>query len=120
VAAVHKALGLAVFLLASKQFKGRLEMGGELTPLLGIEVVHQSHQLGMLESLVPKELPYVSPVLLLAMRVVVLAVGAAARPGQVSRPPCQMPVQCPVEELPAVIGMKGLRVWLINSFPGLR
>src|SRR5579862_8119381 len=57
----------------------------------------------MPEAIVPKELPHVRPVLLLTVGVVVLSVSPTARPAQLGRPPRQVPVQRPVEELPAVV-----------------
>jgi hypothetical protein len=64
------------------------------------------HQLGMPEAFVPEELPHMRPVLLFAVRVVVLAIGPAARPGQLYRSAGQVAVQRPVEEFPAVVGVE--------------
>ena len=81
-------LGLAVLFLPLDQLERGLEVVGELAPFLRIQVVPQRPQLGM-----PEELPHLRPVLLLTMRVVVLAEGPAARPGQLSAAgPGRMPV----------------------------
>ena len=100
------APGLPILFLPLQQFERRLEMIGEPAPLVGIEAVHQCHQFRMPEAIMAEELPHMRPVLLLAMRVVVLAVGPAARPGQLDPPPVEVPVQRPVEELGAVVGVE--------------
>lgn len=60
----------------------------------------------MPELLMPEELPHMRPVLLLTVRVVVLPIRPAARPRRRGRPPPQVPVQRPVPELPAVVGVE--------------
>src|SRR6185437_5151982 len=60
----------------------------------------------MLKAVVAEELAHVRPVLLLAMSIVILAISPAAGPRQLHRPSVQMPVQRPVEELPAVVGVE--------------
>lgn len=83
-------------------------MIGELTPFLGVEIVHQRHEFRMFEAFVPKELAHMRPVLLLTVRVVVLAIGSAARPGQLHWPARQVFVQGPVEELTPIVGVEVL------------
>ena len=100
------AFGFPLLLFPLHQFERWLEVVGELTPFLGIQVIHQRHQFRVPEAVVPEELPHRRPVLLLAVRVVVLPISPAARPGQLHRPPRQMPVQRPVEELAAVVGVE--------------
>lgn len=79
------ALGLSVLLLPPQQLERRLEMIGEPAPLVGLQVVHQRRQLGLPKALVAEKLPHVRPVLLLAVGVVVLAVGPAAQSRVFSR-----------------------------------
>ncbi len=103
-------LGPAILLLLLQQRERRFEVGG-MDSILGIQVVHQWHQFGMAEAIVPEELPHRRPVLLRAVGVVVLAIGPAARPGPLRRPPDSMSGQRPVEKLPAVVGGKSFPAW---------
>ena len=82
--------------LGDRQFERRLEVVGERAPLLSLEIIHQCHPFGMGQTLLPEELPHMRPVLLFAVRVVVLAIRAAAGPRQLHRPPGQMFVKRPV------------------------
>jgi hypothetical protein len=72
-------------------------------PFLAIEVVEQGHPLWIRETLAAQPLAHVSPVLLLAVSIVALAVGAAARPRYFERAARQVFVEGPVEELTAVV-----------------
>ena len=60
----------------------------------------------MFKAVVAEELAHVRPVFLFAVGVVVLAESPAAGPRQLHRPSGQMPVQRPVQELPAVVGVE--------------
>src|SRR4030095_6941311 len=62
----------------------------------------------MIEAVMPEELAHMRPVLLLAVGVVVLAIGPAARPRQLEGTVGEMSVQRPVEKLPAVVGVEVL------------
>ncbi len=68
-----------------------------------------------------EELPHMRPVFLLTMPVVVLPVGSAARPRHRRGSPGQMPVQRPVQELAAVVGVevRHLVRHLLFPFPQL-
>ena len=72
------AFGLPVLLLPFPPLERRLEVVGELAPLVGRQVVQQRHQFGMCEALGPEARPHLRPVLRLTLRVVVLAAGPAA------------------------------------------
>ena len=99
------AFGLALLLLPLPELEGRLAGVGELTPFLGLQVVPQRHSFGMPETVVAQAWPPGRPVLRFAGRVVVRAIGPAACPGQLHRPPRPVPVPRPVEKLPAVVGV---------------
>ena len=71
-----------------------------------VELVDEGHQLGSLQPLVAQQLAHVRPVLLLAMGVVVFAVGAAAGEGHLRASPGEVFVQGPVEELAAVVAVE--------------
>ena len=73
---------------------------------LSVEIVHQRHQFGVFKPLMPEKLPHMRPVLLLAVRVVVLAVRPAAGEGHFHFPPRQLLIQRPVEELRPVVGVE--------------
>lgn len=93
-----------------QQLEGWLAVVGEPAPLLGVEVVHQRHQLGMLEPFVPEELADVRPVLLFAMGVVVLAIGAAAGEGHLHLPSGHVLIERPVQKLRPVVGVAVLHL----------
>lgn len=48
----------------------------ELAPFVGVEVVHQGYQAGLLEAVIAEQVTDMAPVFLLDMGVVVLLVGA--------------------------------------------
>ena len=45
----------ASLLVPFQELEGRPEVIGERAPFLGVEIIHQRHQFGMLESLMPEE-----------------------------------------------------------------
>lgn len=61
------AYGLATALLTPEQFEGGAEVVAQSAPLLAVEIVHQAHQFGVLETVVSEELAHMRPVFLLAM-----------------------------------------------------
>jgi hypothetical protein len=50
------AFGFPVLFLPLQQLECRLEMVGKPAPLIGIQVIHQSHQFGVPEAIIAEEL----------------------------------------------------------------
>jgi hypothetical protein len=85
--------------LFADQFHVRAEKVLIRTPLVPIEIIDQSDQLGVFQSVPTQEVPHMRPVLLLDVGVVVFVIGSRTGEGDWMRPAGEILQQRIVEEL---------------------
>lgn len=98
--------GLGADSFFGHQFHRGAEEVMEEPPFLGVEVIQQGYDLGLVESCIAQPLSHLSPVLLLHMGVIVLVVSPAS--GKLDRlfSLGEMPQQVVIEEFGAVIAIE--------------
>lgn len=89
-----------------EEFGGGAEEVVEESPFLGVEVIEERDDLGVIEALVAEPLADVGPVFLFDVGVVLFVVGAAAGEVDGFSPLGEVAVEVVVEELGAVVGVE--------------